>query len=249
AEVDAALAASPRDPDALGKAVSWNRSGWPEFDLYRPIVQAGLQAGLPVLAANLPRKVAREVVSKGAAALDAPLRARLEKEGPLPARLVESLRAEMRESHCGELPESMLDPLILAQRARDARMSERLASAGARGAILIAGKGHVRTDRGVPAYLAADAPGRRVVSVAFIEVDPDEKEPQGYSEHGESGPLPYDYAVFTPGEKREDPCEGLRHRAREREKKDVAEREGETRAPAAPASPDAAGAEAPRDGR
>jgi len=236
-DVDAALARSPRDPDALAKAVAWKKSGWPDFELYRPIFQAGLDAGVPVIAANLPRKVVREVVSKGAGALDETLRARLARGEPLPERLLESLRAEMRESHCGELPEALLDPLILAQRARDARMAERIESAGRRGAILITGKGHARTDRGVPAYLGAEAPGRKVIAVAFVEVDPEVKEPQRYSEDGETGPLPYDYAIFTPGEKREDPCEPLRHRSREREKKEMT--------PGAPASPAAPGGAAP----
>ena len=216
--VDAAIAGAPRDPDAIAKAVSWSKSGWPEFELYRPIFQAGLDAGVPVVAANLPRKVVREVVMKGAASLDATLRDRLAREEPLPAPLLESLRAEMRESHCGEMPEAMLDPLVLAQRARDATLAAAMTRAGERGAILVAGKGHVRTDRGVPAYLKTDAPARRSVAVAFFEVDPDAKEPQAYVEEGESGPLPYDYAIFTPGQEREDPCERLRNRSHAREK-------------------------------
>lgn len=244
--VDAALARSPRDPDALAKAVSWKKSGWPDFELYRPIFQAGLDAGVPVIAANLPRKLVREVVSKGAEALDAPLRARLARDEPLPPPLLESLRAEMRESHCGALPESLLDPLVLAQRARDAEMAARIEGAGARGAILVTGRGHARTDRGVPLYLRADAPGRKVVAVAFFEVELDAKEPQAYAEPGESGPLPYDFAVFTPGEEREDPCEGLRHAFHGRGKKD-AKKDGPA-APGAPAAPAAPGTAAPREG-
>ncbi|HET7824340.1 MAG TPA: ChaN family lipoprotein, partial [Anaeromyxobacter sp.] len=157
-QVDAALAKAPRDPDALAKAVRWSKSGWPDFDEYRPIFQAGLEAGVPVIAANLPRKVVRDVVSNGTEALDATLRERIDRAPPLTGPAAESLRAEMRESHCGELPESMLDPLVLAQRARDAQMAVRIEGAGARGAILIAGRGHVRTDRGVPSYLRADGP-------------------------------------------------------------------------------------------
>lgn len=217
-QMDASLARAPRDPDALAKAVRWKESHWPDFELYRPIFQAGLDAGLPIVAANLPRKVVREVVSKGAKGLDEPLRARLAKDEPLPQDLLEELRTEMRDSHCGELPEVMLDPLVVAQRARDAQMAARLLAAGARGAVLVAGKGHVRTDRGVPAYLRADAPGLRVVAVAFVEVDPDERMPQGHHEEHEKGALPYDFAVFTPGEEREDPCEPLRERSRAREK-------------------------------
>jgi len=219
AAVDAALAKHPRDPDAIANAVDWKHSRWPGFELYRPIFQAALEAGLPVVAANLPRAVVREVVSKGAAALEEPLRARLAKDEPLPAPLLEELRAEMRESHCGELPERMVDPLVVAQRARDAHIAARLVAAGERGATLVAGKGHVRTDRGVPAYLATDAPGRKVVAVGFVEVEADKREPQGY-EDGGGGSLPYDFAVFTPGAEREDPCEGFRERMHEREKKD-----------------------------
>jgi uncharacterized iron-regulated protein len=236
--VDAALARSPRDPDALGKAVKWDESGWPPFEIYRPIFEAGLDAGLPVIAANLPRKVVRQAVSKGADALDPPLRARIEKAAPLSPAAVDSLRDEMRESHCGELPEAMLDPLILAQRARDAAMALRIEDAGDRGAILIAGRGHVRADRGVPAYLRSDAPGRKVVTVAFLEVDPEERVPEGYGERpGE--PLPFDFAVFTPGQDREDPCEGLRHGAHARAAKETKPGAAATAtpAPAAPSEP------------
>jgi uncharacterized iron-regulated protein len=250
AAVDAALARAPHDPDAFARAVGWNESGWPEFETYRPIVQAGLEAGMAVIAANLPRKAVREVVSKGAEALDAPLRARLAKDEPLPAPLVESLRAEMRESHCGELPESLIDPLILAQRARDAAMAARVEGAGARGAVLIAGRGHARTDRGVPAYLKTEAPERKIVSVAFFEVDPAQKEAAAYNEPGESGPLPFDYAVFTPAQEREDPCEKLRHGAHERAERERAEprRPTEAAPPGAATPPAAPGPSTPRDG-
>lgn len=215
--IDAALARAPRDADALAKAVDWKHSRWPDFSLYRPIFQAALDAGVPVIAGNLPRKVIREVVSKGAKGLEEPLRTRLAKDEP-PPDVLEVMRTEMRDSHCGELPEVMLDPLVLAQRARDAQMSERVLSAGDRGAVLVAGKGHVRTDRGVPSYLRSDAPGRKVVAVGFVEVDPEATTPAEYHEEHEQGPLPYDFAVFTPGQERDDPCEPLRERSREREK-------------------------------
>lgn len=216
AAVDAALARAPRDPDALARAVEWKRSRWPDFSFYRPIFAAGLEAGLPIVAANLPRAVVGAVVKEGAPALDAPLRARLARDEPLPAELLEEMREEMRESHCNELPEALLEPLVLAQRARDARMAERLLATGeGPGGILVAGKGHARTDRGVPALLAADAPGRRVVALAFVEVDPDEREPSAYHDEWGDGPIPFDFLVFTPGAEREDPCAALRaHRRR-----------------------------------
>jgi uncharacterized iron-regulated protein len=118
--VDASLAAAPKDPDALGKAVGWDQSGWPEFRFYRPIFAAGLEAGLPIVAANLSRAQLKEVRKKGREALDEGVRVRLARDEPLPDRTLKSLRAEMAESHCGSLPEAMVDPLVLAQRARDA---------------------------------------------------------------------------------------------------------------------------------
>jgi uncharacterized iron-regulated protein len=220
-QVDASLARAPRDPDALAAAVGWKESHWPDFAEYRPIFAAGLEAGLPVVAANLPRPAVKAIVTKGAEGLDEALRARLARDEPVPAEVMEALRGEMRGSHCNELPEPMIDPLVLAQRARDAQMALRMAAAGAeRGAILVTGNGHVRTDRGVPAVLARETAGRRVLAVAFLEVDAEAKDPaaQVAAVMKDLGAktFPFDYAVFTPGAKRDDPCEGLRGRARDR---------------------------------
>jgi uncharacterized iron-regulated protein len=209
--VDESLARAPTDPDALGSAVKWNESRWPDFMYYRPIFAVGLDAGLPVVAANLKRTEAKEIAKKGREALDPDLAVRLARDEPVPEGIDRALRAEMSEAHCGEMPESMLAPLVLAQRARDARMSERMAAAGReRGAVLIAGKGHARDDRGVPAALARDAPGRKVVTVAFVEVDDDKTDPAAYREDGLEGRAPFDFLVFTPHAGREDPCEALR---------------------------------------
>jgi len=234
--VDAALAEGPRAPGALEKV--WKEGGWPDLDLYRPVLAAGLEAGLPVIAANLPRPAVRAIVAKGIEAAEEPLRTRLAGGEPLPPEAVEELRAEMRESHCNELPETLIDPLILAQRARDATMAARIAAVDrARGAILLTGNQHARTDRGVPAWLAKEAPGRRVLAVAFVEVDPDARTPAEYEELGKGMPA-FDLAIFTPAAARADPCEKLRARSREREKKAAA--------PDAPAPPAMPGTAAPR---
>jgi hypothetical protein len=128
----------------------------------------------------------------------------------------------------------MMDPLILAQRARDATMSARLAEASRdRGGILITGSGHARA-RDVPAWLAVDAPGRKVVSVALVEVEPGLKAPADYVDVFGKGPFPYDYAVFTPRTERADPCAKLRERSK-------AHKEQAPAAPSAPASPPAPG--------
>jgi uncharacterized iron-regulated protein len=214
AAVDGALARAPRDPDALARAVSWDRSGWPAFAMYRPIFVAALDAGLPIVAANLSHALGTEIVEQGPAVLPSDVRARIDRQGPLPADAAQALREEMRADHCGLLPDHLLDPMVLAQRARDAQMAGRLLAAArsGRGAVLVTGGGHARTDRGVPAYVAVEAPGLRIASIAFVEVTPAQQTPGSYAGDFGPGPIPYDFLVFTPGTAREDPCEGLRKR-------------------------------------
>jgi uncharacterized iron-regulated protein len=240
--VDAALARAPGDPDAFAEAVAWEKSGWPPFALYRPIFAAGLEAGLPVVGANLPRTAVKTLVSKGVEALDAPLRERLARGEPVPPDQLEEMRAEMRESHCNELPEALIDPLVVAQRARDATMAARLAEADAgRGAILVTGNGHARTDRGVPAFLAEDAPGRAVLSVAFMEVVPERTDPAAYAKEFGAATLPFDFAVFTAGTEREDMCAALRaHPRRSPPPAEKREAPGEPAPAAPPEAPDTA---------
>ncbi len=215
-DIDAAQARAPRDPDAIAEAVDWAHGGWPAFSLYRPIFEVAARAGLRVVAASLPRHEVAEVVERGPSALPPELRERLERAGPLPDDVARAMREEMRDSHCGELPEEMLDPMVLGQRARDAELAGRLASADrGQGAVLVAGTGHVRTDRGVPTYLASDAPGRAVLAIAFLEVSPRRLAAEAYaSEFGSGGTLPLDYAVFTPGAERPDPCAAFKRRVK-----------------------------------
>jgi uncharacterized iron-regulated protein len=212
ARIDRSLAEHPGDPDALARAVDWEHRGWYGFSMYRPIFAVGLGAGLPVVAANLPRTVAKDVAMRGRDALTPALATELARYEPLPPEVVRSLRAEMKASHCdAPLPEPFLDKLSLAQRARDAQMASRmLAAATSTGAVLVTGNGHARTDRGVPAYLAREARGRNVISVGIVEVSAGKSEPAQYAAEFGEGPLPLDYAIFTPVTDREDPCEGLR---------------------------------------
>jgi uncharacterized iron-regulated protein len=210
AKVDRALASAPRDADAVARAVGWSRSGWPDFALYRPVFAAALEAGLPLVAANLTRKRAHDVVAYGTAALAPRVAEILDRAGPLPDEVARALREEMRESHCGELPDSMLEPLVLMQRARDAQLAERLLDSAGRGAVLVAGAGHVRADRGVPVYLAREAPSRTALAIAFLEVSPEKRQPADYRDEFGSGSLPFDYVFFTPATAREDPCQQLR---------------------------------------
>ena len=82
------------------------------------------------------------------------------------------MAADIRNSHCGYASEESVKAMVGVQRARDAQMAQSLIAAGdPDGAILVAGAGHVRNDYGIPVYLTAKAPGKRVISIAFLEVD------------------------------------------------------------------------------
>lgn len=209
--VDAALARDPGDPDAVARAVDWEHSGWYSFSMYRPIFAAGLKVGMPIVAANLPVKVAKDVAFQGAAALPEDVRAAVERAGPLSPEAVASWRAEMKSSHCdAPMPDEILDRLSLAQRARDAQMALRMSGASAPGAVLITGNGHARTDRAVPAVLGREAAGRAVIAVGVLEVQEQLLEPAQYAKDLGAATLPFDLVVFTPATEREDPCLALR---------------------------------------
>ena len=223
ASLDASLIGKP-SADDVAEAVGWASGGWPDFAIYRPLFAAGIQAGLPLLAADLPRKQIQRYFQVGDGAFAPRVRELLVRAGGLPEAMERAVGDEMRRSHCGQLAESAVKELVQLQQARDAQLAERLLSADRelaspgyeQGAVLIAGLNHVRNDRGVPTYLAREAPGRASLAVGFLEVSPDRLEPADYAARLGSERLPFDYVVFTPAAARRDPCEGLRQRAPQR---------------------------------
>jgi hypothetical protein len=86
--------------------------------------------------------------------------------------------------------------------------------AGADGAVLIAGAGHVRADFGVPRYLAWRDATAAVVTVGLVEVRAEATRPQDYAAVGDGDAGLYDYVWFTPGRgaERGDPCAELEKR-------------------------------------
>lgn len=200
------LAAAPRDATGLAAAVNWKRSGWPDWAYYQPIAQAALDAGLPVVAANLAPATARALARGNRAALPDGLAARYGLEHPLPGGSQAALAAEIRDAHCGRIPADRIDGMVLAQRARDATLADALLGAGRDGAVLIAGSGHVRADRGVPLYLRARAPGATIATVAPLEVREGWTRPEQYGAVFDDGRLPFDWVWFTPRMSDGDPC-------------------------------------------
>lgn len=152
--------------DTVRERLAWNDRGWP-WDRYGPVVMTAVHSGIPVAGGNLPR------AAMGAAMRDASLDALLE------GAAREQLAVEIREGHCGLMPESRIPAMTRIQIARDRSMAETLASLAepSRHVLLLAGGQHVRRSLGVPRQLpAALSDQARVI----------------YMQAGQTGPSPSD---------------------------------------------------------
>jgi len=212
AAIDSHLSDHPGDAAGLGPATGWAESGWPAFGQYLPVIAPVVARNLPLMAANLPRRLIRPVMADGLAALGAARREALGLDRPLSESLTQSMAREIIEAHCGQLSASRAATFVHVQIARDAVLADgliRAARIAGDGAILIAGSGHVRTDRGVPRYLRLRGAGGPIVSVAAIEVSAGRTDPADYAEAYGGAELPFDHAWFTPRRQRQDPCKAF----------------------------------------
>jgi uncharacterized iron-regulated protein len=203
ATVNDYLARPDASASGFGPALRWQDTSWPPFAEYQPIFEVALSAKLPIFAGNIAHEVARGLVKQGRAALPEERVRQLRLDQPFPSALAAPLADELRASHCGHLPEALIEPMALAQHARDSQMANVMLSSGTiDGAVLIAGAGHARRDRGAPYYLALAQPEASLLSVALQEVAHDRGEPSGYG----SELAAFDYVWFTPRGSDEDPC-------------------------------------------
>ena len=171
-------AATPADASMQG----WS---WP---LYRPYVALALEYRLPLVAANVSRVDTRRIAADGLAAYGF--------EARVPDDLAAGQARAIVEGHCGLIDAAQAGGLVAAQVARDQFMAHAVEAHAARGAVLLAGNGHVRTDLGVPRWLAP-ATRARSVSIGMLEAG---RMP---------GASPYDTVIVTPAQPRPDPCDGL----------------------------------------
>jgi len=194
------------DGEHLRREAEYNDRAWP-WHFYRPFVGLALEYGLPLAAANLSRGDAARVVREGLDILGEPLLRELGLHQPLPEVSRARMQGAIIEGHCSKVPSDYLEGMVDAQRARDAVMAAALVKHVGRGALLIAGNGHVRRDSGVPLHLARRMPGSRAVSVAFIEVIAQKIRPGTYVLEDDPE---FDFLWFTVRQERSDPCVGLR---------------------------------------
>ena len=204
---------------ALGPAVDWQKRGWPDWKYYQPIAAAALKAGMGIFAGISRRQTIRAIGRKGFDTLPEGLANRFRLDLALPDALEKSLRSEIVESHCNLLPAAATGPMVNVQRFKDAVMADAmLRHADNSGAILIAGNGHVRTDRGVPWYLARRHPGIKMASVFIAEVHTGTTAPGDLVAHYPDGRIAAQFVWFTPARARKDPCEQMRRMMKKRKR-------------------------------
>jgi uncharacterized iron-regulated protein len=177
----------------FGDAALWQK-GWPPFTKYEPILDVVVANRLSVYAANLPKADAKSI-AMGSKDVTLP---------PFDQSQEESLTREIDEGHCGMLPKDHSAPMAKAQRARDLAMAEAMLRAGTP-TVLIAGRGHIRKDRGVPFVLRSlGAVNANSLAIGLFE--------EGAPLDLEALALEYDIIGITPApsEAREDPCLAFR---------------------------------------
>lgn len=128
-------------PDDLPGVLAWS-PGW-DWALYGPVVRYALLQPYPVLAANLDNFEVRSIYRQAPA---------LSGEHSNAASVRDELLQQIRDSHCGLLPESQMPAMLAVQQQRDRRMAERLLAAPTP-ALLFAGAFHARKDVGLPVHL------------------------------------------------------------------------------------------------
>lgn len=185
-ELDALLAAST-DARATTAAIGQLAGkGW-NWSFYGPFVHAAVQHRLPIVAANVGRDEARAVMRDGLAAHGF--------EAQIPEPVLAGLAGLIVAGHCGQVDEAMARRMAVAQVARDQRMARLLAANAERGAVLLAGNGHVRSDWGAPLWLP---PALRAQALAI-----------GVLEQGDATTA-FDRRLLLPPQSRPDPCAALR---------------------------------------
>jgi uncharacterized iron-regulated protein len=200
------------DAAELMRLLDWDKSGWPDKAIFQPLFEAVIRAELPLYAGDPAREAIKKVAKQGEGALTEDERDRLDLDKPLPPAIQEGLLDQLEQSHCGLMPKTAFGKLAFAQRYRDAHLADVVLKAATKqgSAILFAGNGHVRADRGVPYYLRQRAPDRKIVTVMLLEVEDGKTDPEAYVERDPDGKPLADYIIFTPRQDRPDPCEEMK---------------------------------------
>ena len=165
-------------------ALNWQDDSWPWAD-YGPVVMAAVQAGVPVMGANLPKSAMKASMDDRQLDLQ------------LPGPALKAQQQLIRIGHCKLLPEDQITPMTRIQIAKDLRMAKTVGEAAVPGkvVVLITGSGHANRQLGVPQHLPKSLHARSVLLLAGDGPDQDQA---------------FDATWGTPALPEVDHCVGLR---------------------------------------
>jgi uncharacterized iron-regulated protein len=167
-------------------AASQPNAGW-QWAYYKPFIERALEHGLPIVAANVSRDDARNVIAQGLAASGF--------DAQVPPEIEAGQTAGIEASHCGMVDSALARRMTAAQVARDQFMARSIERHADRGVVLLTGNGHARRDIGVPRWLP---PALRARSVSI-----------GLLEEGDAPTAAFDHVFMTARQERPDPCRGM----------------------------------------
>ncbi len=197
-----ALRAEDASREEIEVALDWEARGWPDFDLYAPILEAA--PGARIFGAEQQREAIGQAMEEGAAVAFGPDATKYGLDRELDPAEQALREAMMMASHCDALPEEMLPGMVEVQRLRDASLADAALWArtmtGAEGqVVVITGSGHADRERGMPAKVTLADPEVPVIVLGQLEAAPEE---------ADSGS--FDMVMLAPPPDRDDPCEAFR---------------------------------------
>ncbi|MBC7530754.1 MAG: ChaN family lipoprotein [Oligoflexus sp.] len=163
---------NPDNVKKLPKKIEWDKSGWPDYELYRPLIETAVKYKARVIAGGLPKNRLPLLYSNGyEGAFTATEIERLHVRSILDAEGAELLQKEIYESHCKMIPEDHVLKMVPVQRARDAALIRGYQNEAPIDGVtvFILGAGHARKEFGVPTLLKLAAPKTKIWAVGMQE--------------------------------------------------------------------------------
>ena len=169
---------------------------WPNYTTdYRPLVEYCRSMGIPVVASNAPRTLARQVAREGIQSLDSLPDSTKALLAPLPINIDMNLSSyqEMLGMMAGHGGSMKPEHFVQAQAIKDATMASRLLGKAKAGSLLYHGHGAFHSDfhQGIEWYLRQAQPGLKILTITTVEMDS-----SGWDSEGHAGRA--DFFIVVP---------------------------------------------------